>query len=91
MCSLLSPSCPSPSSLHLKGPAATVLLRPIFLSLELSPLLDSAISWDLLEPTLLLLLPLPLLHPLLPLEAETASSSSPPPCIPHHFLLLIFS
>ena len=30
MCGLLLPSWPSPSSLHLKGQAATVSLRPIF-------------------------------------------------------------
>ena len=30
MCGLLSLSWPSPSSLHLKGPAATILLQQIF-------------------------------------------------------------
>ena len=49
-----------------------------FLSLELFPLLDLAIARDLLEPTLLLLIPLPLPRRLLPLEVATASSSYPP-------------
>ena len=52
--------------------------NPFLILLEFSPLLDLAISWDLLEPTLSLLSPLTLPHPLLPLEGTTASSSSPP-------------
>ena len=30
MCGFLSPSCPSPSYLHVKGPASTVPLQPNF-------------------------------------------------------------
>ena len=43
---------------------------PFFLLLELLPLLNLAISLDLLEPTLLLFLPLLLMRPILPLEGE---------------------
>ena len=49
-----------------------------FISLELWTLLDSAIAWDLLDPTLLLSLPLLLLYPILHHEAVTSSFSSPP-------------
>ena len=61
---------PSPCTWRVRPP----LFRfdTFLLSLEISPLLDLAISWDLLEPTLSLLLsiplPLPLPRPLLPLE-----------------------
>ena len=52
--------------------------NPFSLSLELLPLLYLAISWDILEPTFSLLLPLSLLRPLVPLEVTPTSSSSPP-------------
>ena len=44
---------------------------------------------DLLEPTLLLLLPLPLLYPLLPLESVT-STTYPPPLSPSSFSFRLF-
>ena len=51
---------------------------PFLVFLDLLSLLDLAITQDLLEPTLLLLLPLPLTRRLLLLEWSTAYSSSPP-------------
>ena len=90
MYGLLSPSWSSPSSLHLKGPAATLFrFDPFLLSLELLPLLDLAIYQYLLDPTLSLSLPLPLPRPLLPLEGGTESSSSSP-LSPSSFMFSFF-
>ena len=62
---------------------------PFHISLELLPLLDLAIAWDLLDPTLSLSLPMPLPRPLFLLEGETASSS-PPPLYPSSFTFSFF-
>ena len=61
---------------------------PFLLSLEILPLLYLAIAWYLLEPTLLLLLPLLLPRTILSLEVEIASF--PHHCIPHHFCLSFY-